>query len=389
MLGDGEYLSADKTKDKNAFLYDGVYVDRTPDDFTKDAWNSDSSPSFGKSPNGYPEQTTKNQLSAIFTSIDPNANTYIYKNTDNTEKGSKKEAAYTVKNLTGTLDAVVTRTRMYDQDSKTGKIDKVDYLHLMPYDYVEYTIQVGAPSSALIPLEHTTVDFSVPKGQRIVRWDVVDADGNVLTTEDAAENIPAADIHAALSDGGATIEAEQGIKYALLTASDADSEETAYQRLVAELGKGAKSDDQIKPGETVYLRVTTQLTENGGSYDAVTVGTPDLKIHAAPKHSYPQYSIYDTSNNANYTPSTDRRYYNKRTQDAAGYAYYYRYTAADADKQTQYYAHIQNELTYQSVAPVKLTYQVKDAKQNYDGKGATLTISDLYNETGHHCDTYT
>ena len=389
VLGDGEYLSADKTKDKNAFLYDGVYVDRTPDDFTKDAWNSDSSPSFGKSPNGYPEQTTKNQLSAIFTSIDPNANTYIYKNTDNTAKGSKKEAAYTVKNLTGTLDAVVTRTRMYDQDSKTGKIDKVDYLHLMPYDYVEYTIQVGAPSSALIPLEHTTVDFSVPKGQRIVRWDVVDADGNVLTTEDAAENIPAADIHAALSDGGATIEAEQGIKYALLTASDADPEETAYQRLVAELGKGAKSDDQIKPGETVYLRVTTQLTENGGSYDAVTVGTPDLKIHAAPKHSYPQYSIYDTSNNANYTPSTDRRYYNKRTQDAAGYAYYYRYTAADADKQTQYYAHIQNELTYQSVAPVKLTYQVKDAKQNYDGKGATLTISDLYNETGHHCDTYT
>ncbi len=61
-----------------------------------------------KIPNGYPEQTPKNQLSAIFTSVDPNANTYVYKNTDGTAKGSKKEASYTVKNLTGTLDAVVT-----------------------------------------------------------------------------------------------------------------------------------------------------------------------------------------------------------------------------------------------------------------------------------------
>ena len=267
----------------------------------------------------------------------------------------------------------------------------MDYLHLTPYDYVEYTIQVGAPSNALIPLEHTTVDFSVPKGQRIVRWDVVDANGNIKTDGNAAENIPAADIHATLSDGGTTIEAAQGVKYALLAKSDADPEETAYQRLVAELGKGAKSDDQIKPGETVYLRVTTQLTENGGSYDNVTVGTPDLKIHAAPKHGYPQYSIYDTANGTNYTPNTDRQNYrwNKRVKDDAGYSYYYRYTVADADKQTQYYAHVQNELTYQSVAPVKLTYQVNDAKQNYDGKGAVLTVSDLYNETGHYCDTYT
>lgn len=391
VLGDGEYLSADKSKDKSAFLYDGVYVDRTPDDFTKDDWNSNSTPSFGKSPNGYPEQTPKNQLSAIFTSVDPNANTYVYKNTDGTAKGSKKEASYTVKNLTGTLDAVVTRTRMYDQDSKTDNIDKVDYLHLTPYDYVEYTIQVGAPSNALIPLEHTTVDFSVPKGQRIVRWDVVDANGNIKTDGNAAENIPAADIHATLSDGGTAIEAAQGVKYALLAKSDADPEETAYKRLVAELGKGAKSDDQIKPGETVYLRVTTQLTENGGSYDNVTVGTPDLKIHAAPKHGYPQYSIYDTANGTNYTPNTDRQNYrwNKRVKDDAGYSYYYRYTEADADKQTQYYAHVQNELTYQSVAPVKLTYQVNDAEQNYDGKGAVLTVSDLYNETGHYCDTYT
>ena len=136
------------------------------------------------------------------------------------QRAARKRQSYTVKNLTGTLDAVVTRTRMYDQDSKTGNIDKVDYLHLTPYDYVEYTIQVGAPSNALIPLEHTTVDFSVPKGQRIVRWDVVDANGNsARQTADAAENIPAADIHATLSDGGTTIEAAQGVKYALLASS--------------------------------------------------------------------------------------------------------------------------------------------------------------------------
>ena len=389
VLCDGEYLSADHTKNTSAFLYDGVYVDRTPDDFTGDEWNANSTPTFGKAPNDYPEQITTNQLSAVFTSIDPNANTYIYKNTDGSAKGSMKKADYTVKNLTGMLNAEVTRTKMYDQDSKTGNIDEVDYLHLMPYDYVEYTIQVNTPDDALIPLEHTTVDFSVPKGQRIVRWDVVDADGKVLTTENAAENIPAADIHAALSDGGTTIEAAQGVKYALLAAAEAEPAETAYRRLVAELGKGAKSDDQIKPGETVYLRVTTQLTENDGSYDAVTVGTPDLKIHAAPKHGYPQYAIYNTTSST-HLPNADRRYYwIKTTTDRAGVSYYYRYTEADADKQTQYYAHVQNELTYQSAAPVTLSYQVNDIKQNYDGKGAVLTVSDLYNETGHHCDTYT
>ena len=135
--------------------------------------------------------------------------------------------------------------------------------------------------------------------------------------------------------------------------------------------------------------MTTQLTENDGSYDAVTVGTPDLKIHAAPKHGYPQYAIYDT-NSSTHRPNADRRYYwNKTTTDRAGVSYYYRYTEADADKQTQYYAHVQNELTYQSAAPVTLSYQVNNIKQNYDGKGAVLTVSDLYNETGHHCDTYT
>ncbi len=130
-----------------------------------------------------------------------------------------------------------------------------------------------------------------------------------------------------------------------------------------------KSDDQIKPGETVYLRVTTQLTENDGSYDAVTVGTPDLKIHAAPKHGYPQYAIYNTTSPTHLPNAATRYYWNKTTTDRAGVSYYYRYTKADADKQTQYYAHVQNELTYQSAAPVTLSYQVNDIKQNYDGKG--------------------
>ena len=62
VLCDGEYLSADHTKNTSAFLYDGVYVDRTPDDFTGDKWNANSTPTFGKAPNSYSEQITTNQL---------------------------------------------------------------------------------------------------------------------------------------------------------------------------------------------------------------------------------------------------------------------------------------------------------------------------------------
>lgn len=387
VLGDGQYLSADQTKNTCTFLYDGIYADRTAEDFVANEWNADSTPSFGKSPNSYAEQTATNNLSATFTSIDPNADIYTYTNVDGTAKGSTKKTSYAIKNLTGILDVTVSRTKMYDLDSKTGNIDSVDYLHLSPYDYVAYTVAVGADKNALIPLEHTTVDFTVPAGQRIVRWDVVDADGTVQTTGNASENIPVADISATLSDGAATLAAAQGVKYALLASEETDPEETSYQRLVAELGQGTNHDDQIAPGETIYIRVVTQLTENNGSYDDVTVGTANVKVYAAPKHTYPQYAIYNTTGSGNYQPNNSNTYAT-RTTDLAGYTYYYRYTKADEAGQVQYYAHTQNTLQYQSTAPVTLTYQSDNLKQNYDGKGASLTIRDLYQETGHFCDTY-
>ena len=387
VLGDGQYLSADQTKNTCTFLYDGIYADRTAEDFVANEWNADSTPSFGKSPNSYAEQTATNNLSATFTSIDPNADIYTYTNVDGTAKGSTKKTSYAIKNLTGILDVTVSRTKMYDLDSKAGNIDSVDYLHLSPYDYVAYTVAVGADKNALIPLEHTTVDFTVPAGQRIVRWNVVDADGTVQTTGNASENIPVADISATLSDGAATLAAAQGVKYALLASEEADPEETSYQRLVAELGQGTNHDDQIAPGETIYIRVVTQLTENNGSYDDVTVGTANVKVYAAPKHTYPQYAIYNTTGSGNYQPNNSNTYAT-RTTDLAGYTYYYRYTKADEAGQVQYYAHTQNTLQYQSTAPVTLTYQSDNLKQNYDGKGASLTIRDLYQETGHFCDTY-
>ena len=93
------------------------------------------------------------------------------------------------------------------------------------------------------------------------------------------------------------------MKYALLASEETDPEETSYQRLVAELGQGTNHDDQIAPGETIYIRVVTQLTENNGSYDDVTVGTANVKVYAAPKHTYPQYAIYKTTGRGNYQPN--------------------------------------------------------------------------------------
>ena len=67
VLGDGEYLSADKTANHYSFLYDGVYADRTVDNFLSDNWDSTSTPTFGKDPNTYPARTSTNKVYSKFT----------------------------------------------------------------------------------------------------------------------------------------------------------------------------------------------------------------------------------------------------------------------------------------------------------------------------------
>lgn len=388
VLGDGEYLSATKKNDKCSFMYDGAYADRTEENFDNYKWDYTSNPTVGKIPNGYSSTNAYSKLSVTFTSCDPNANVFEYKNTDGTAKGNVKSAYYNVKNLLGTLVVDVTRNKIYDSDDIIPEMISadlsVDYLHLMPYDYVEYRLTAGADNNSLIPVEHTDISFTVPAGQRIVKWVVETDKGKILAaSEKASENIVAGDITAKLSDGTNTINAQQNVDYTL-TAFDgaAAATETKFTTLNVSLGSGKKNFDRIMPGEKIYVRVITQLTDNNGDFDGKTTADATVAFQSAPCHTYPQYYI----DNTNSSVSSTSRY--RYTNDMAGVTDYFRYTYKDTDSQIQYKSVAKNKLTFQSVEPVKLTYTVDNIAENYDGKPSKLTVSGITNETGHYCNEY-
>ena len=108
----------------------------------------------------------------------------------------------------------------------------------------------------------------------------------------------------------------------------------------------------------------------------------DVSFQSAPCHTYPQYYIDNTDS---YTSASGSY---RNSSDIVGVTYYYRSTYRDADGQTQYKTVGKNNLTFQSVSPVKLSYSVDNKAENYDGKSSKLTISGITNETGHYCDEY-
>ena len=254
VLGDGQYLTADKTAARCTYMYDGVYVDRTAEKFDADVWDSTSTPDFGKDPNAYDQRYSPSTLSVTFTSIDPNANVFQYYNVDGSSKGASKTAYYYIKNLLGMLQMDIQRSAMYDLNV-SGEKTKVDFLHLSPYDYVEYILSAGADGSSLLPLEHMDLQFAAPEGQRIVKWEVVDANGNVLTNK-ASANVPVDGITATLAETGTSgkkITANKNVDYSYIANDNAstgdvtgpaapEGVETAFRQLNISVGANASMD---------------------------------------------------------------------------------------------------------------------------------------------------
>ncbi|SCH12423.1 Serine-aspartate repeat-containing protein D precursor [uncultured Ruminococcus sp.] len=387
VLENGQYLSADKA-DGYAYWYDGVYVDRTPEDFDKDEWTADSTPSFGKNPNRFAANDAYssstgwlidgnyfyNRLSATFTSVDPNADIY---DSNLITPNSDGEDHFVLSNLVATMVTRLSRNRdlgggntgfAYDNDKNPGSRLEVDKDHLVPYDYLEYTLSTSAKDDSSIPLERPTMHFAVPEGQRLVKWEIVSN-----TT-----GIDNADITAEMTDAsGAKIAAQPQTDYSLGN----DGSQNYYRELVI---TGGKDGAQIPAGTGITIRITTQLTEELTD----TAQKPAFEgenlqanawVTAASKHAYPQYCIETRNIN-----STTGKY--QTLNDLGGEVTYTRnYAEAVNGKSNQVYeSRMVSDVTFKDTTELVATYSFDDEEYAYDEQGAKLTISSIKNDTRHY-----
>ena len=325
MLDSGQYLAADRNADGYAFAYEGVYVDRTEEDFEADVWNGRSTPTFGKQGNAFPEGTFANSMgvSEVETK-DPNHGSLTVRHADS-------RAAYVLSHLLGVMETSVERGRevelngapstafAYDCDDRSvtspmsydplsGAGSNIPDGELYAGDYVEYLLYVGADEGSALPLEHVDARFETHPGQRIVGWEVAkektpggewiernttglavsakitNEDGSVSRDADAETDLslvtdqsiaPIARASAALDATaaalGASAELDSGTVESIVAAAAGKVEAYEQNRnLVFSLGEDAVGADgvrldpdatQIQAGTGVYLRVITQMTD--------------------------------------------------------------------------------------------------------------------------------
>ncbi len=256
----------------------------------------------------------------------------------------------------------------YDNDKNPGSRLEVDKDHLVPYDYLEYTLSTSAKDDSSIPLERPTMHFAVPEGQRLVKWEIVSN-----TT-----GIDNADITAEMTDAsGAKIAAQPQTDYSLGN----DGSQNYYRELVI---TGGKDGAQIPAGTGITIRITTQLTEELTD----TAQKPAFEgenlqanawVTAASKHAYPQYCIETRNIN-----STTGKY--QTLNDLGGEVTYTRnYAEAVNGKSNQVYeSRMVSDVTFKDTTELVATYSFDDEEYAYDEQGAKLTISSIKNDTRHY-----
>ena len=359
VLDQGQYLTADK-KEGYTYWYDGVYVDRTEEEFKQNVWTEDSTPTFGKVPNLTTGESMYNRIAGEVTSIDVNADTYHKP----TATGTQLKDYYTLRNLSAVLDFSVTRDRTaqmsngfaYDHGDVSQSPVEVDRNHLLPYDYVDYTVTIRNTDAADIALNCPTLHFAAPEGQQIVKWEFVSA-------TDAA--IDAKNLHGTMKNDDGEIAAENGQDYSL----DAKEQDALYRELAVKL------DSRLGVGQSVVLRVTTQLLpEPADSYEGKTIHS-DVWVTAEHTHSYPQYAIFYKNGGTGYQHYSD---------DAAGRTDYYRNVTGTSEEVPVYEGRAQNTLTYyRNRNRLSVSYAFDDQGYTYDNQKAKIHVTGMKNDTGH------
>ena len=400
VMSNGQYLTATKTNNNTySYFYDGVYVDRTKDDFLADNWTDNSVPTFSGEVNTFSVGNQSNSGSILPHSIDNNAQPWTY------TSDKILSDYYNLRNVVARLQPTLTRERTfngnsqlfaYDQDgtntNESSKTVEVDKNHLMPYDYVEYTLSATNEDDAEIPLNHTHMSFKVKEGQQIVGWKLVDASD--VIDKVTGSQLTATDIKATLKDdSGNSLNDSSGnplkVKAEKDYSSNANGEDTHYRTIDFEIGS---EGTQIPIGKTVKLCIITQLTDevNGSatkdkkSFEGQYVNA-SAYTQADPKHGFAQYYI-DKADNYNHR-SDASAYKTVAKNNVESARSYYRYYKGSDFK--EFISRIDCRDQLYDNGSLAISYAFEDNEFMFDSQGARLTVSKIKNDTMHFVDAQT
>ena len=421
VLSNGEYLTASKT-DGYTYFYDGTYVDRPIQEFKDDSWTANSVPTFGQTGNEYSPYSNSvasvsgrrqvynyvEKSSVVFSSIDNNADTY----SDVTS--ANKLIDYNLRNAVSILEPELTKKRgtngelfAYDKVEKSetsgGKQTEVDLNHLMPYDYIEYTLSSKSHNNSEIPLERNHLTMEVEKGQQIVGWQLIlsDQDSENIIDKATGHAITADDISVTLSNGSDKLENIQaGKDYSL----NADQKDSHYRKIELVIGS---EGTQVQPGQYIKVKIITQLTDElktlTTTFEDKVLNT-NAYIYAEAKHGYAQYAIegYNSSDYTNggmsnngwdLTHQNPNPYTTRNDISNTDKISYFRYQRNDEDTslpaKSRYNVRMHNTLKYYDNDPLTIEYKFDRNDRLFEGQGATLTVKDIKNDTMHFVDEQT
>ncbi|MFQ9922888.1 MAG: SdrD B-like domain-containing protein [Beduini sp.] len=372
LLAASQYLSADKNEGY-AVTYDGVWVDRTEDDVANNVWSAESRPTFGMTPNQYPALSTTTTTAVKFTAADFNAENY-----QGNVSGTTGTKNYNIANLVGKMEVAIDRgTKIngsnsfaYDRsENQDGTIVElpVDQKHIVPYDYIDYTLSLKASNDSPIPLQHADLRFTAPDGQRIVGWKIKNNGTANISDDDMT----------AFVKGTNTDVPMLAEHYYLL---DNNGAETNYKELNLSIGDTTKSEleNQIQAGEMieiiVYTQMNDELKDNDGNpaFEGKTV-TAKYEAVCQPKHTYSQYSISGNGNttayygDSAYSSDNDVVYYRKKTDFYGKNGTPY--------KGNDYTSIITSNVTFKDSNDLFFDYSFTDKTTQYDGQEMTLKVT--------------
>ena len=385
ILDASQYIPADKAKGY-AFTYDGVYVDRTESDIEKNAWTLDSRPTYINQPNRFDDDYSSNDLyndvDVKFVSSDMNAQNYGG-NISGTDTRDYYELLNRVANMVVDLDRGTdingTISFAYDQisneESSSNDRLAVDRNHLIPDDYIEYTLTLGADTDSTIDLAKMYAHFEAPTGMRIIGWKIVSNDTGI---EDDAITATAMEANGSAWD---TLDKDK------LYSINAGDFETNYKNLSISVGD-KEEQSWVQAGKKIKIVVITQLTNEISDFEGKTI-TPVYEAAAEPVHTYSQYRVYrdgdrsDASNNAGittpYTSNGDINFYH-------GFAAFFN----DSNEHT-HISRITSTVNFMDSNDLQIDYTFDDSIKHYDHQPMTMKVygknpTDITNDTQHPLD---
>ncbi len=400
VLDGGEYLTSNKADDGDSIYYEGVWVNRSVADFGSGIYDYTSRPTFDMYPNTYGPQSETTNIIGTFSAFDPNADDYAGNlgNTDSNE-------TYQIQNLVGIMSVDLDRgtdldgngtidTFAYDKEKQadgTEKINPVQNGDIMPYDYLDYTLKLKAPSSSALPLQQSTMEFEAPEGMRIVGWEI----------KSNTTGISRDDIVAYATNGGNGFSTQMVEESSYFYGTDNTTfTEYDYLRIVV----GAEAD-QIPVGTGVEIIVHTQITEEALTGEGDTLEGHQFNatytVSGDNRHTYGQYQITTDGGEITVAENNLGGFARKDggIEGVGGYdtVYYRNLVNVDATN-TSYEASITSRTSVAHEDELSVEYTFDDLTAQYDNQPTTVIVTgedyhnkgkmDIVNDSDHNLSEY-